>query len=74
MKREILDETRKMAKAAGYHDVRRAGKWKGYEVIEPIFTDGKFHFCGLPQYILCKGEALRWAEDYEEILDIMDTL
>lgn len=63
-----------MARKADYHDVKRAGSWKGYEVIEPIFTDGKIHFCGIPQYILCKGGALRWTEDDEESLDIMDTV
>lgn len=74
MKQGILAEARKMAKEAGFHDVKRAGSWKGYEVIEPIFTDGEIHYCGLPQYILCKGGALRWTEDDEESLAIMDTV
>lgn len=70
----FLLEAKKMAREAGFHDAKRVGKWKEYEVIEPFFTDGGTHFIGFPQYILCKGRVLRWAKGYEESLDIMDAI
>lgn len=74
MKRKILQEAKRMARTAGFHDVRIIGKWEDYEVAEPIFTDGKMHCIGFPQYILCKDGVLRWSKDNEEGLRIMDTL
>ncbi len=32
MKQKILLEAKKMAKEAGFHDAKRIGQWKGYEV------------------------------------------
>ncbi len=63
-----------MAREAGYHDVRKVGEWGGYEIIEPIFTDGQSHFIGLPQYILYRDGKLRWAKDTLESFSIMDAL
>lgn len=74
MKQKFLLEAKKMAKEAGYHDAKRVGNWKGFEVVEPVFTDGETHFIGFPQYILCKDGKLRWTEDYQESLDIMDAM
>ena len=74
MKRNFLLEAKKLAKEAGFHDAKLIGKWKGYEIVEPAFPDGEIHFIGFPQYILCKDEKLRWTEDYQESLDIMDDL
>lgn len=74
MKRKFLLEAKKMAKESGFHDAKSIGKWKEYEVIEPIFTDGETHFIGVPQYILCNDGKLRWTEDYKESFDILDTL
>ncbi len=48
MKQKFLLEAKKMVKEAGYHDAKRVGKWKEYEVVEPIFTDGENHFIGFP--------------------------
>jgi hypothetical protein len=74
MEQKKLHEAKKLAKKAGFHDAKLIGKWKGYEVVEPIFTDGETHFVGMPQYLLCKDGKLRWTEDYQESLDIMDDL
>ena len=74
MKQKILFKAKKMAREVGFHDVKYVGKWKGYDVIEPIFTDNETHCIGFPQYILCKDGVLRWAKDYEESLDIMDAI
>ena len=73
MKQKILHEAKKMAKEAGFHDAKRIGLWKGYEVVEPIFTDGEIHYIGLPQYILCKDGKLRWASGMDESLEILDS-
>ena len=74
MKQKFLLEAKKMAKEAGFHDAKFIGKWKEHEVIEPIFTDEETYVIGFPQYILCKDGKLRWTEDYQESLDIMDAL
>lgn len=71
MKQNFLIEAKKVAREAGYHDVRRAGEWKGYEVVEPIFTDAEEHDIGFPQYILYKDGKLRWTKDHKESLAIM---
>jgi hypothetical protein len=72
MKQKYLSEAKQMARNAGYHDVKRIGKWKGYEVFEQIFTDDEIHFIGIPQYILYKDGALRWTKDKDESFAIMD--
>lgn len=46
----------------------------GHKVYEPIYTDGKEHDIGYPQYILSKGNSLRWTKNWEESLNIMTTL
>ncbi len=74
MKQTILLEAKKMVREAGYHDARRIGTWKGFTVIEPIFTDGQGYFIGFPQYILYKDGKLRWTNDWQESLDIMNTM
>ena len=74
MKQKFLIEAKRMARDAGYHEARRVGIYKEYSVMEPIFTDGKFHFIGIPQYILYKEGKLRWTKDYQESLDIIDAI
>jgi hypothetical protein len=74
MKQKKILEAKKMAREAGYHDAKRVGTWKGYEVVEPIFTDGEMHFIGFPLYILLKDGKMRWTKDYNESLDVMDAL
>ncbi len=63
-----------MAKDAGFHDVKYIGKWKDYEIVEPIFTDGEIHYIGYPQYILIEGSQLRWTADSDESLAIFEDL
>lgn len=74
MKQKFLFEAKEMARGVGFHDVKHVGKWKGHDVIEPIFTDNETHFIGFPQYLLFKDGALRWAKGYKESLDIMDAV
>ena len=73
MKQKILHEAKKMAKEAGFHDAKRIGQWKGYEVVEPIFTDGEVHYIGFPQYILCKDGKLRWTSNMDECMAVFDS-
>ncbi len=72
MKQKILEKSQKEALKAGFDDVKHLGKWKVYEIIEPIFTDDEIHFIGYPQYLLVKGDSIRWTKDYNESLAIMD--
>lgn len=74
MKLKTLLEAKEMAREIGFHDVKYVGKWKGHDVIEPIFTDNETHFIGFPQYILYKNGVLRWTKGYKESLDIMDAV
>jgi len=72
MNKKNLNRAKKMAREAGYHDVKYLGRWKGHEIVEPIFTDGAVHYIGLPQYILSYGgDKLRWTKDADESIAIM---
>ncbi|MCM1079708.1 MAG: hypothetical protein NC344_10145 [Bacteroidales bacterium] len=72
MKKKVLGAVKKLAREAGYHDVRYLGMWSGYEVAEPIFTDGEVRYTGLPQYILVKDGVMRWTSDADESIAIME--
>jgi hypothetical protein len=72
MMEKNLKQAQKIARASIYDDAKYIGKWNGYEVYEPIFTDDKEHYIGFPQYILVKGETLRWTKDHTESIAIMD--
>ncbi len=74
MRQRVLLEVKTKARSAGYHDVKVIGKWNGYEVAEPIFSDGKIRYIGIPQFILVKGTEIRWTVDDEESVSIMKTL
>ena len=62
-----------MAQESIYDDARYVGQWDNFEVYEPIFIDDEEHFIGLPQYILAKGDTLRWTNDTEG-LDVLHDL
>ena len=72
--KEITKKIKELTKENCYQDVNYIGMWNGHEVYEPIYTDGKEHDIGYPQYILSKGNSLRWTKNWEESLDIMTTL
>lgn len=65
MKRKNLETAKKMAKEAGFHDVIQLQDWKGYQVAEPVFTDGEERCTGPVQYLLAKGGKVRWATPEE---------
>lgn len=43
----------------GFQDIKLLGKYKDYDIYQPIFTDGKTHIVGMPQYILVKDEDIK---------------
>lgn len=61
----------KMARQSVYDSAHFIGKWNGFRVYEPTFTDNEAHFIGFPQYILAKKNEMRWAEDDSESRTIM---
>lgn len=65
MKRKTLEIAKKMAKEAGYHDVREVKGWNGYQLAYPLFTDGEVHDIGPVQYLLAKSGRVRWATPEE---------
>lgn len=73
MNKETLSKARKMAQESIYDDAQYVGRWNDFEVYEPIFNDDEEHFIGPPQYILAKGDTLRWTNDTEG-LDVLHDL
>ena len=73
-KLEMRKKIKELTKENCFDDVNYIGMWNGHKVYEPIYTDGTEHDIGYPQYILSKGNSLRWTKNWEESLDIMTTL
>jgi hypothetical protein len=74
MNEKITKIAKKMAQKSIYDDVKYLGKWNGYDVYEPTFNDDEDHFIGIPQFLLAKGEKLRWTKTQDESFAIMDRL
>lgn len=70
----LMEEAKKIAREAGYHDMRQLKPWKGFEVLEPIYTDGIIRYEGYPQFLLVKDGKIRWTKDSEESLSIMENV
>lgn len=64
----------KIVKESFYDSVRFVGRWRGYDVYEPFFSDGIPRFLGFPQYILFKEGESRWTADREESLSVMKSI
>lgn len=64
----------KMAKESIYDDVKYVGVWKGYEIYEPILTNGGQRFIGFPQFVLIRDGKARWSMDWNESIAIMNVL
>lgn len=62
----------KFARKSIFNTVMRLGEWNGYEVWEPGFDDDEPRFIGFPQFILVKGDSIRWTKDWEESQAIMN--
>lgn len=72
MNKDLTHKIKKMARQAGYHDIKPIGIWNGYKVFEPIYTDDFVRYQGYPQFLLAKGDTIRWSNDYTESIAIMD--
>ena len=66
-----LQRAIQIAKQSVYDGARHIGKWKGYEVYEPTFSDNEPRFIGFPQFILAKGDTMRWTDELSETRAIM---
>ena len=64
------------AKAQGYDDASYIGKWKEYEVYEPVYSGDDVSFVGVPLLILVKGDSIRMStvEEAFEPLNNQSTL
>ena len=69
-----MDSANEFAKKQGFDAVDEVGEWKGFKVYEAYFDEeNESSAIGLPQYILKKGDDLRFCEP-EETFDIMDSI
>lgn len=74
MGQKKFHKAEELAKNAGFHTVKLAGKWDEYDIFEPIFTDEFAHYTGLPVFILSKDGALKWEKTPEICFEIIDAL
>jgi len=47
------------AKQNGYETAKYIGKWRDYDVYEPIFNSDEISFTGVPLVVLVRGEEMR---------------
>ena len=66
------EEILKFAKKQGYDEISYLGKWKEYEVYEPMFDYDGESFVGLPLIILVKGDEIRMSTPEESLQQIDD--
>ena len=66
------DTIKAFAIQQGFQDIKPLGKYNDSDIYQPIFTDGKTHIVGFPQYILVKDEDISLKIDSKfEITKIM---
>ena len=69
---KYLSKAQKLAKSSIYDDAKYLGEWKDHAVYEPTFNDDEPRFIGFPQFILAKGDSIRWSKDDKESTAIME--
>lgn len=69
---KTLDSAIEMAQKSIYDSARYLGKWKGFDVYEPVFEDDEVHFVGQPEFILAKNGSMRWTIGTDDAFAIMD--
>jgi hypothetical protein len=74
MNEKLMKIAKKMAQKSIFDNVEYLGKWNGYDVYEPTFNDDEQHCIGIPQFILAKGNKLRWTKNQDESFSILDEL
>lgn len=55
----LNEDIKKFAIQHGFQDIKEIGKYKDFTVFQPLFTDGKKHIIGFPQYIFVKDEEIK---------------
>lgn len=61
-----LHRAAELAKSSIYNGARYIGKWNGCNVYEPTFADNKPRFIGFPQFIIAKGDDVRFTSSDDE--------
>lgn len=69
-----LEKIVKFAQTSIYDTAEYIGEWKGHKVYEPGWNNDEPRFIGFPQFVLVKGDSIRWTKDWEESRAIMETL
>jgi hypothetical protein len=70
----MSNEAKKLAQAKGYSDVELLGRWRGYEVFEPVYSGWFGKHGDVRTAILVEGEGnVRWTTS-SEFQDIMREL
>lgn len=67
----VNDKIIEKAYEYGFEKVTFRGLWHGYKVYEPGYFDNLIHDTGYPQFLLAKGENIRWTGTSEESLEIL---
>lgn len=60
-----LTDIKRYAQSLGYVDVLPLGKWRDYDVYEPVFTHDEVSMAGLPLVILVHGDEIRMSTEEE---------
>lgn len=71
-KEQRLKKAIEIAQKSIYDSAVYLGRWNGYNVFEPTFTDDKEHIIGIPQYILEWNGTFRWTNNTAVSFAIMD--
>lgn len=66
-----LKRSVQVAKQSIYDGARFIGKWNGFDVYEPTFADNEPRSIGFPQFIIAKGNKMRWTDSGSESRAIM---
>ena len=68
-----LDKIIEFAKEKGYYNVEYIGKWKEYDVYEPLFNGDNVFIVGPPLIILVNDNTMRMSTP-EEAYDQLDSI
>lgn len=69
-----IEQIKEFAKQQGYDDALSIGKWKDFDVYEPIFSGEDTSIIGVPFMILVKDDNIRMStiEEAFEQIDISE--
>lgn len=66
-----MNEIIELANQYGFDSVSFLGKWKTYDVYEPVKSDAELTFTGLPLVILKEDDKVRMSTP-EEAIELVD--